>query len=102
VGAAQNEESMIDKHEDALMSQLANMKLAVRAKEKELDDYRRSKCPVKVGDVVETKQGERRKVYAVNLRGSHTVMLRCYRQKKDGTFGRAFCVEFLDGVKVVD
>jgi hypothetical protein len=75
----------------------------LREKEKELDEYRRANCRVKVGDVIETARGERRKVYAVEPLGPNLVKLRCYRAKKDGTFGRAFCMEWLDDeVKVVD
>src|SRR6185437_4204068 len=56
---------MKDETEQRLMSQLANARQVVINIQKQLGNHRRSKCPVKVGDVIETKQGERRKVYAV-------------------------------------
>jgi hypothetical protein len=89
-----------DETEQRLMSQLANLRLKVRTKESELNHYRRSKCRVKVGDVIQA--GERKlKVYAVEP-DMRITKLRCYRQNKDGQFGGNFCVVHLDDdVKVL-
>lgn len=75
------------KHEEALMSQLANLNAAVRAKEKELEDYRISQSGVKVGDVVVTAKG-RFKVTVVEPKSwGGKPWLKAAAEKKDGTFG---------------
>lgn len=74
------------KHEEALMSQLANLEQAVVAKKKELAAYRESQAGVSVGSIVVNEKGERCRVASIDAR-SFAIYLKVNALKKDGTWG---------------
>jgi hypothetical protein len=75
------------KHEMALMSQIANLRAKLRAKEQELYDERVRKTGVKVGDIVVCK-GEQYRVCSIEPM-SFGAWVSGNPRKKNGEFGNA-------------
>ncbi|VVE07431.1 hypothetical protein [Pandoraea sputorum] len=75
------------KHEMALMSQIANLRQSLRAKEQELREERIRKCGVNIGDIV-LYRGEEFRVAGIDVT-EYRMWLIGNPRKKNGEFGNA-------------